>query len=365
MYITCPLADFLIEKSLENPKLIGITFYWNAMVNQNNILFKERLSVIMCNLLMISGPEFLENIQMSYKTNENLRMICNEAKRLYRVTVKEKTPVTLSYITSELEDKQKNGFINFTFPIHPSFKNVGFCFEKCKIFASKMVPMVVMCKSTDGGVFPVIFKVGDDLRQDVLTLQILKIMDKMWLENDLDLKILTYKVQPTGVKEGLIEFVIGGNVIGGLQSKEGVGGSLDKELLINFLNKAAQPDSTSKKAKYETYKQYDNFIRSLAGFCVATCVLGIGDRHPRNVMIKSNGIFFHIDYGHFLGNFKSKFGIQRERAPFLLTPEMAHVYIKAKREDNFKSYCVKAYNILRRNANRLINLFIIMSSAGI
>jgi phosphatidylinositol kinase/protein kinase (PI-3 family) len=29
--------------------------------------------------------------------------------------------------------------------------------------------------------------------------------------------------------------------------------------------------------------------------------------------------------GHFLGNFKKKFGFKRERAPFVLTPDYAHV----------------------------------------
>tara|TARA_B100000787_G_C16087315_1_gene247269 strand:- start:146 stop:340 length:195 start_codon:yes stop_codon:yes gene_type:complete len=37
------------------------------------------------------------------------------------------------------------------------------------------------------------------------------------------------------------------------------------------------------------------------------------------------GHLFHIDFGHFLGNFKSKFGFKRERAPFVLTPDFAHV----------------------------------------
>jgi hypothetical protein len=34
---------------------------------------------------------------------------------------------------------------------------------------------------------------------------------------------------------------------------------------------------------------------------------------------------FHIDFGHFLGNFKEKFGVKRERAPFVFTPDFAYV----------------------------------------
>jgi phosphatidylinositol-4,5-bisphosphate 3-kinase len=108
----------------------------------------------------------------------------------------------------------------------------------------------------------------------------------------------------------------------------------------------------------------DNFIRSLAGYCVATGVLGIGDRHSANVMIKKNGIFFHIDFGHIFGNFKKKFGFKRERSRFLLTQDMAYVYIKSNNEEKFKNYCVRAYNILRHNGQRLINLTITMASAG-
>lgn len=34
---------------------------------------------------------------------------------------------------------------------------------------------------------------------------------------------------------------------------------------------------------------------------------------------------FHIDFGHFLGHFKKKYGIKRERVPFVLTEDFAKV----------------------------------------
>ena len=60
--------------------------------------------------------------------------------------------------------------------------------------SSKKVPLWLVFKNADPGAPDnfMIFKSGDDLRQDILTLQLLKIMDKIWLSEQLDVNIYMY-----------------------------------------------------------------------------------------------------------------------------------------------------------------------------
>ena len=140
----------------------------------------------------------------------------------------------------------------------------------------------------------------------------------------------------------------------------GVTSVWDKEVYDKWLKKA-NPEPRDGDAAVE------KFTASCAGYCVATYVLGIGDRHNDNVMMKKDGNLFHIDFGHFLGNYKSKFGIKREKAPFIFTPAFAFVLggTKSSEFKSFESRCCEAYNCLRAESHHFINLFQLMLSTGI
>ena len=111
----------------------------------------------------------------------------------------------------------------------------------------------------------------------------------------------------------------------------------------------------------------ENFLISNVAYCLATFVLGIGDRHNDNIMMKRNGELFHIDFGHFLGHFKYKMGIKRERAPFVFTRQFQYV-LGGDDSELFKKFKEKldfGYSILRKNKDVVVTLLRMLLCTGI
>jgi phosphatidylinositol-4,5-bisphosphate 3-kinase len=211
----------------------------------------------------------------------------------------------------------------FGLPLNPEWMCKGLKVEKCKFMDSKKLPLWLVFENMDplGKDLYVIFKDGDDLRQDMLTLQMFKIMDDLWRRANLDLLMIPYGCISTGDEIGFIEVVMDSDTTANITADMGTKGARSvwqedvfEKWLVGHNSNARDMDEAVQR-----------FMHSCAGYCVATYALGIGDRHNDNVMLKKNGNLFHIDFGHFLGNYKAKFGIKREKAPFIFTPAFAHV----------------------------------------
>uniref|UniRef100_A0A672HDY6 Phosphatidylinositol 4-phosphate 3-kinase C2 domain-containing subunit alpha n=1 Tax=Salarias fasciatus TaxID=181472 RepID=A0A672HDY6_SALFA len=249
-------------------------------------------------------------------------------------------------------------------PLSPSLVAKELNIKACSFFNSNAVPLKLALVNADplGEEINVMFKVGEDLRQDMLALQMIRIMDRIWLQEGLDLRIVNFKCISTGKDKGMVELVPFSDTLRKIQVEYGVTGSFKDKPLAEWLRKYNPAEDEYEKAS-------ENFIYSCAGCCVATYVLGICDRHNDNIMLRSTGHMFHIDFGKFLGHAQMFGSFKRDRAPFVLTSDMAYVINGGERPTSrfqlFVDLCCQAYNLIRKHSGLFLNLLSLMTSSGL
>lgn len=201
------------------------------------------------------------------------------------------------------------------------------------------------------GTYSIMFKTGDDLRQDQLVIQIITLMDQLLRNENLDLKLTPYRILATGPRDGALQFILNrtlNNVLA--EYSNGILGYLRDH----------NPDSSNPLGVTE--QAMDTYIRSCAGYCVITYILGVGDRHLDNLLICPDGHFFHADFGYILGHDPKPFPPMM-KLPIQIIDGMGG--INSANYGKFKNYCFSAYTTLRKSANLILNLFALMSHSTI
>lgn len=139
--------------------------------------------------------------------------------------------------------------------------------------------------------FKVIVKTGDDLRQDQLIMMMIQLMDGLLKRAALDLCLTPYAILATSATSGLVEFVEGSIPMSQILSQHN-----------NSVMQFFQANASQKGAKHDIRPDVmSTYIRSCAGYCVITYLLGVGDRHLDNILLRASGHFFHIDFGFIFG----------------------------------------------------------------
>lgn len=105
----------------------------------------------------------------------------------------------------------------YPIPIAPHLLAKGAIKDKCSVFVSAMAPLLMTftVENKDGGAqeknktYPIMYKNGDDVRQDQLVLQLIAYMDELLKQVNQDLKFTAYKTLAHSVDDGMLEFVPG------------------------------------------------------------------------------------------------------------------------------------------------------------
>ncbi|KAI3366937.1 hypothetical protein L3Q82_009577 [Scortum barcoo] len=367
-YHDSALVRFLLKRALRSKRIGHFLFWFLRSEIAQSMHYQQRYAVLLEAYLRGCGEDMLQDFRKQVEMTEALQRVTREVKTMsadkYDITAQ-----VVFQLRQKLETLQSSGLPeSFRVPYDPGLRAGALLIEQCKVMASKKKPLWLQFKRADPTTLSkdpigIIFKDGDDLRQDMLILQILLIMESIWETESLDLCLLPYGCISTGNRIGMIEIVKDATTIANIQqSVVGSTGAFKDEILYQWLR-----DKCVSEDKFQ--QAVERFLFSCGGYCVATYVLGIGDRHNDNIMITESGNLFHIDFGHILGNYKSFMGISKEWVPFVLTPDFLYVMGTSGKKSSphfqkFQEVCVKAYLALRHHTNLLIILFSMMLMTG-
>lgn len=359
------LAKFLVDYATTSSRITNF-LYWYLRVEIEATVGTDKTASRMYSTLM---ERLLDALKKRPETRAEADKLMEQSAfvaELNQLTTEAKARSTkLEQRTADLKkllaaSKSMNDLKGIPLPLDPTVKLASVVTESLLMFKSQLSPVKLSFLSMPSTTTPpdlhkeymVIFKQGDDLRQDQLIMQMIRLMDSLFKKEQLDLRLTPYSVLATGVNEGFVQY-IKAKPLRIIQANF-------KEDFFREAMKEARPDPAGPFG-IET-NVVDNFVRSLAGYSVICYVLGIGDRHNDNILLCENGSVFHVDFGFILGRDPKPLP-----PPMKITTEMVHAMggVKSKYFSEFVQHCDSAYRIVRRHANVLLNLFSLMLDAGI
>ena len=271
-YHHSPLSALLVQRAVASPIVIGQPLFWHLKNELHEPYHCERFVLLLeemlsfCPLLCLELGKQVAMVSRLTKVSEMVQRLKRDG--LHDVDVEREYHKELHKLNADFFSQI--GY--FLSPLHPKKRCTTLVVEKCRYMSSKMVPLWLTFRNADGYTHqhPVqqpqharqqshtvtavtqqsgnsssisaptttphpaeyvimIFKSGDDLRQDILTLQLLRYMDATWLEAAIDLRLKPYAVVATGVNEhgdgiGLIDVVLNSETTSGIQLNPKYGG---------------------------------------------------------------------------------------------------------------------------------------------
>ncbi|PNY25181.1 Phosphatidylinositol 3-kinase tor2 [Tolypocladium capitatum] len=249
------------------------------------------------------------------------------------------------------------------------------------VINSKQRPRKLNANGSDGISYAFLLKGHEDIRQDERVMQLFRLCNTL-LANDSEcykrhLNIQRYPAIPLSQNSGLLGWVPNSDTLHVLirEYRE------SRKILLNIehrimLQMAPDYDNLTLMQKVEVFgyaldnttgqdlyrvlwlksksseawlERRTNYTRSLGVMSMVGYILGLGDRHPSNLMLdRITGKIIHIDFGDCF-EVATKREKYPERVPFRLTRMLTYAMEVSNIEGSFRITCEHAMRVLREN----------------
>ncbi|KNC51511.1 phosphatidylinositol kinase Tor2 [Thecamonas trahens ATCC 50062] len=255
------------------------------------------------------------------------------------------------------------------------------------IIQSKQRPRQLSIRGSDGLRYRYLLKGHEDLRQDARAMQLFHLVNLLLGTEAVTarkrLSIETYEVIPLSPNSGLLWWVADYDTFHSLMKeyRRERRIPLDKEHAVMRDMGPSKFDTLTVVQKLEAFEAaleatdgkdlanifwlkspnaevwYEKrlaYTQSLAVMSMVGYVLGLGDRHPSNIMFdRWSGKVLHVDYGDCfeVAMLRERYA---EKVPFRLTRFMVNAMHVAGIEGNFRATCEDVMELLRNNRDSLM-----------
>lgn len=257
-----------------------------------------------------------------------------------------------------------------------------------KVITSKQQPRKLVINGSDGVEYPFLLKGHEDLRQDERVMQLFELVNTFLSLDDrtskTHLSIRQFAVVPLSPNTGIIEWVPHCDTIHELikQYRKSHNIPLDAEQLIimrsipipeyyrlaplqklEVFEQALDGTSSSdlqrsmflnSRNSEEWLDKRTTFTRSLAVMSMVGYILGLGDRHPNNLLLNRNsGQIIHIDFGDCFEQAKLR-TVHPEKVPFRLTRMLTSAMEVCGHLGTFRITSENVMRVLRSNSDSIV-----------
>lgn len=227
-----PLASFLIDRACSSP-IVTNYFYWYLKVETEDetmgLMFQAVFDAFIIQL-STSGPEGKMLFHRMCALDEYIDKIsaCQRDAREQRGRKEAKEQALIKLLDERKLYNLPRNVDWIPMPLDPTIQLMGLIPSTARMFASAVYPCVIefndyadhianeqaaaAAAAASGGkplppppkpkTHKIMFKSGDDLRQDQLIMQMISLMDRLLKKVNLDLKLLTYGILAVGQKDG-------------------------------------------------------------------------------------------------------------------------------------------------------------------